>query len=224
MTVGYRETHRPMPEQGDNSFDYKGTCTLASSAYVIRWFGRHAPADTPQRRMANVTEADVVAHATEKRLCVLPVGRDDRDPENEGAANTYDAALVLDDFGVSADVTRYRTGTARDAMSDPDAAQTALRELATHVGERPVIASLNAGLLWDDPHHADGFLRADHTVVVTGAAIEPGSDGVQGFYLNDSATRESGKFINAETMRWAWYVTGGHAVIPEASSLHAGKG
>jgi hypothetical protein len=134
-----------------------------------------------------VTENDVVNDATREGLCVT-----DSSPENNGGTSPGDRSKILDNAGISNHV---ETGKST-------------ADLNQHVKDgKGVIAAVNAGELWDDPtYYGNG--EANHAILVTGSA-ENTQGGLLGFFINDSGTNESGKFVDTKKMSAAWEQTGG---------------
>ena len=75
---------------------------------------------------------------------------------------------------------------------------------------------VNAGVLWSEPRVL-GHGQANHAVTVTGIARDPFDGALQGFYVNDSGTGESGKFVSAHLMTTAFERTGGFCVVTDAT-------
>jgi hypothetical protein len=74
-------THR----QGQNDFEFEGTCGLVSCEDVLRQFG------------VDVSETDVVRHALQKGLCSVS-----EDPAKAGGTSAEGRVEILRDFGVPA--------------------------------------------------------------------------------------------------------------------------
>ena len=72
--------------QGENPWDFKGTCGLCSCEGILRQFGME------------VTEADVVRYAKDHNLCTEVVGR----PDLSGGTDVGRLARILSGFGVPA--------------------------------------------------------------------------------------------------------------------------
>lgn len=148
----------------------------------------------------DATEAIVVTHAVAHRECAIS-----KNPEKCGATRIGDQIKVLRDFGIPAHAERRQS----------------LEDLAAAVGEgRGVIIEANAGYLWNDRNHLE-FGQANHAVVVTGVARDPGSGRIQGFYINDSGSGQAGHFTDAATMTHAWVDAGGQAVITDVTHTRA---
>jgi hypothetical protein len=142
----------------------------------------------------DATEADVVDHAVAKNLCAVT-----DDPAKSGGTTPEMRAQILNDYGIPAHVESGQS----------------LEDLAGDVEHGSgVIVSANAGYLWNDPNALENG-QTNHAVVVTGVARDPETGVVQGFYINDSGTGESGKFVDADTMTQAWVNTGGSAVVTD---------
>lgn len=162
--------------QGDNPYDFQGTCGLVSCEDVLRQFG------------VEVTEADVVGHAIEHRLCNV-----EGDPRLLGGTTPDQRVQILKDFGVPTHVEQERS----------------LQDLSQHIEEnRGIIVSVNAGVLWNDPaYYGEG--SHNHAIVVTGVARYARTDEIAGFFINDSGVPQSGHFVDAKTMQKAWVDVGG---------------
>ena len=88
-----------------------------------------------------------------------------------------------------------------------------LEQLAVSVEQgHGVIAEANAGVLWDDASYVESG-QANHAVTVTGVARDPLTGDIQGFYINDSGTGQSGEFVSAQAMTTAWQEAGGQCVV-----------
>lgn len=167
--------------QGDNPFGFQGTCGLCSCECVLRQFD------------IEITEADLVAHAIARGLCVA-----DGRPEMCGATSVGDQIRILSDFGVPA--YQERAGSLEDLAADLEQG-------------RGVIILLDAGTLWDDPNHYEG--RANHAITPIGVARDPADGSIHGFYVNDSGTGDRGRFVDSAVMEAAWLQTGGSRVITD---------
>jgi uncharacterized protein YvpB len=143
-----------------------------------------------------VSETDVVTHAVEGGECTFSPG----DISGSGGTTLSDQAGILTDYGVPAHTESGQS----------------LEQLAASVEHgHGVIVEANAGVLWDDPNYVESG-HANHAVTVTGVARDPATGDIQGFYINDSGTGQSGEFINAQTMTSAWQDTGGQCVVTDA--------
>lgn len=145
-----------------------------------------------------VAECDVCAHATRCHELHVVAGR----PEQSGWTLPAEQAAILADYGVPA---RART------------AQPIERLAVAVQGGHGVIAMVNAGVLWSDPRVL-GHGQANHAITVTGIARDPYDGALQGFYINDSGTGESGVYVSAHLMRTAFEHTGGFCVVTDAPS------
>lgn len=142
----------------------------------------------------DVTEADVVRHAVENGLC-----QTDGSPAARGGTTLEQQARLLGDFGVPAHTEQA----------------TSLEDLASHLEEgRGVIIAVNAGVLWDDGNYYEAG-RPNHAALPIGAARDPLSGRLQGFYLNDSGSGEAARFVDAATMADAWLHSGGGCVVTD---------
>jgi hypothetical protein len=75
---------------------------------------------------------------------------------------------------------------------------------------------VNAGVLWSEPRVL-GHGQANHAVTVTGIARDRFDGALQGFYVNDSGTGDSGKFVSTHLMTTAFEHTGGFCVVTDAT-------
>jgi hypothetical protein len=143
----------------------------------------------------DVTEADVVKHAVEHGECHVNL----LDLSGSGGTSPESLAALLDEYGVSAHV---ETGCSLEDLA-------AARETG-----HCAIAAVNAGELWQDPiAYEDG--SANHAIVVTAVARDPQTGDIQGFYINDSGTGDSGRFVDTATMQAAFTDAGGRTVITD---------
>ena len=142
-------------------------------------------------------EEDVVRHATSCRELHLVAGR----PDQSGWTLPAEQAAILGDYGVPARAARDQT----------------VEQLALPVQQgHGVIAMVNAGVLWSDPHVL-GHGQANHAVTVTGIARDPLDGALQGFHINDSGNGQSGQFVSAHLMTTAFERTGGFCVVTDAA-------
>lgn len=140
-----------------------------------------------------ITEADVVAYAREHRLCNTR-----GHPRMRGGTSVAQQARILSDFGVPA---HYETARVLD-------------DLAASIQQgRGVILAVDAGVLWNDANYYDG--QANHAVTAIGVARDPGTGQIQGFYINDTGTGASGRFVDIATMDEAWVKMGGACVVTD---------
>lgn len=142
-----------------------------------------------------VSENDIVNHANDNNLCK----NDDVDPRKNGGTSPLDQAKILSDHGVPSKV--YEGGDLNSLIDDIDQKKGAIIEV-------------NAGVLWNDPNYFDNG-EFNHAVVPTGYAKDAHSGELAGFYINDSGTNESGKFVDKNTMTDAWVDTGGFKVVAD---------
>jgi Peptidase_C39 like family len=135
-----------------------------------------------------VTENDVVHHAVDNWECDVK-----NEPNMDGGTTVDNQAKILSDYGVPAH--------AQQAES--------IEDLAVFLEQgHGVIAEVNAGVLWNDPNkYGAGY--ANHAIVITGVARDPQTDAIQGFYINDSGTGDSARFVDVKTMKGAWNVPDG---------------
>ena len=142
-----------------------------------------------------VTETDVVNHAIQDGECQFSPD----DIAGSGGTTVADQVHILNDFGVPAH--------AESGQS--------LEQLAANVEQgHGVIIEANAGVLWDDPSYVENG-GANHAVTVTGVARNQVTGHIQGFFINDSGTGQSGEFVSAQTMTGAWQDTGGQCVVTD---------
>jgi len=154
-------------------------------------------ADVLNQFAVRLLEEDVVRHATSCHELHVVTGR----PDQSGWTLPADQAAILTDYGVPA-----RTGEGQS-----------IEQLALAVQQgRGVIAMVNAGVLWSDPRVL-GHGQANHAVTVTGIARDPLDGALQGFYVNDSGTGQSGQFVSAHLMTTAFERTGGFCVVTDAA-------
>jgi ribosome-binding protein aMBF1 (putative translation factor) len=147
-----------------------------------------------------VSENDVVLHAVERGECEV------KDlPDLSGGTTVEEKREILADYGIPA---RTEEGIS-------------LEDLASEVEHgHGVIACVNAGYLWNDQQSVESG-EHNHAITVTGVARDPSTNEIQGFFINDSGTGESGKFIKAETMEKAWLLHGcGVSVVTEPTLPH----
>lgn len=143
------------------------------------------------------TETSLVAHATACRELHVVAGH----PGESGWTLPAEQAAILADYGVPA-----RAESARTTEWLAAAVQ----------GGHGVIAMVNAGVLWSDPR-ALGHGQANHAVTVTGVALDPDDEALLGFYVNDSGSGESGRYVPAHLIRTAFERTGGFCVVTDAA-------
>jgi Peptidase_C39 like family len=141
-----------------------------------------------------VTEADIVSYAIKQKLC-----NTSGDMSLRGATTQQDQVKILKDFGVPAHYEQFQS----------------LEDLAAAIEQDSgVIISLNAGVLRNDRRYYE-YGQANHAVVVTGVARDPNNGDIIGAYINDSGDGKSGKFVDADTMNYAWEETGGGCVMTD---------
>lgn len=146
----------------------------------------------------DVCENDVVRRAIETGHCNIS-----GNPGECGGTRMSDQAQLLSDAGVPA---------------HPEAGAD-YSDLARWVAEgRGVILEVNAGVLWNNAD-AYGNGEANHAIVLTGAAVDPNSGELLGFYVNDSGRAypgDSGLFVSLDRMQHMWNDPGGLAVVTDA--------
>lgn len=86
-----------------------------------------------------------------------------------------------------------------------DAAGLERLDAAVKTG-RPVIVSVDARRLWDQPSQD----VISHAIIITGALSDPSTGKLLGYYVNDSAEPPAGaRFITAKTFGEMWQAAGG---------------
>lgn len=125
---------------------------------------------------------------------------------DNGSTSAEGLAAVLTLYGVPSHVANPMT----------------LEMLASEVESgRGVIAGVNSGILWNDPAYL-GNGSPNHAINVSGVGRDPATGAIIGFYINDSGTGESGKFIGIDTFRDAFARRGdGEAVVTDAARSFA---
>src|SRR6266704_93767 len=142
-----------------------------------------------------VSETDVVSFASQHGLCDIA----EADPSQNGGTTMEQQAQILNDYGVPAH--SESSGT--------------LESLAAHIEQgNGVIIEANAGVLWNDSRYFDQG-NPNHAVTATGVVRDPASGQIEGFYINDSGSGESAKFVDANTMQQAWEDNGGQSVVTD---------
>ena len=154
-------------------------------------------ADVLNQFAVRLREDDVIRHATRCHELHVVAGR----PDQSGWTLPVDQAAILTDYGVPA---RAERGQSTEQLA-----------LAVQRGHG-VIVMVNAGVLWSEPRVL-GHGQANHAVTVTGIARDRFDGALQGFYVNDSGTGESGKFVSAHLMTTAFEHTGGFCVVTDAT-------
>ena len=146
---------------------------------------------------ASVTESDIVGHALQHGECsVDPIA-----PERSGGTTPSQDARVLTEYGV------------------PSRAESGLTvaELASRVEHgRGVIIGVNCGVLWQIPENV-GTGGVNHAVTVTGAALDPQTKSVQGFFINDSGNGTSAEFVSSVLIQVAWQDIGGWTIVTDVA-------
>jgi hypothetical protein len=136
----------------------------------------------------NTNENEVVKSAASKGLCTT-----DSTPGNNGGTTSQERTQILNEANIPA---HTESGQNLDGLNK-------------HLKDgKSVIASVNAGELWDDPNYYGNGER-NHAVLVSGSAEAPDTGNLMGFFINDSGTGESGKFISKDKMSAAWEQAGG---------------
>ena len=72
-------------------------------------------------------------------------------------------------------------------------------------------------MLWSEASFL-GHGPANHVVTIVGIARDPYDGALQGFYLNDSGSGQSGQFVSAHLMTTAYVRTGGFCVLTDGAS------
>ncbi len=144
----------------------------------------------------DVTEADVVEHAVANGECYVS-----DDPTQSGGTSVENQAQILNDYGIPAHV--EQAGSLEDLAADIEQGSG-------------VIIEANAGVLWNDVNYY-GHGEANHAVAVTGVARDPATGEIQGFFIDDSGTGNSGQFVDAATMTDAFLAAGGASVVTDVA-------
>lgn len=164
--------------QGDNSLGYLGTCGIVSCEDVAK-----------QQGITGVSEDGLVNLAAEKNLCV----NDASDPYQLGGTTDANRAEILSEIGIPNEMVPA----------------SSLEELAGYIeNNQSAIATVNAGVLWNDPNYLGNGL-SNHAISITGVARDPQSGDILGVFINDSGTGQAGKFITAPRFENAWLKRGG---------------
>jgi hypothetical protein len=186
--------------QGINDLKFGNDCGLVACEDVLAQFAPRIEDVLGQftRIGHHVTENDLVHHAVAHGECDVVQDH----PDQSGGTTVQEKADILTDYGIPA---RSETGIS-------------LEDLASEVEHgHGVIASVNAGYLWNKAGCVETG-NHNHAITVTGVARDPHTNQIQGFFINDSGTGESGKFVTAKTMEKAWLLHGvGVSVVTEAS-------
>jgi hypothetical protein len=125
-----------------------------------------------------VTENDIVCFAVANGLCTL-----DERPQFAGGTTLQNQADILNAFGVPA---HYEM-------------QCSLDDLAEYLEEgRGVIIQVDSSVLWNQPSYTLG--NVDHAITLTGVAHDPATGEIRGFYVNDSGSGSSGRFVDRDVM------------------------
>lgn len=160
-------------EQGQNTQGIANDCGVVSSVNVLHEFGHE------------VTEQQAIDYA----ITNGKIEFDPQDPFASGGTTYLDRQSILLQFGEPSSIQQVNS----------------LADIRRPIEEgRGEILRVNADDLWQteyplDPNNA-GF---NHAIQVTGVAIDPATDAVIGFYINDSGTGESKKFVGAAIMEEA---------------------
>jgi hypothetical protein len=149
-----------------------------------------------------ITEADAIRHATRMRELHVVPGH----PDQSGWTLPAEQAAILSDYGVPA--------------HEEDGQPIERLALAVQRGHG-VIAAVNAGVLWCDASCL-GHGQANHVVTITGVARAPYDGALEGFYINDSGSGQSGQFVSAHLMTTAFARTGGFCVVTDCTAPEAG--
>lgn len=141
----------------------------------------------------DVSETEIVNYAIEHGLC-----NTEGEPRDRGGTTILQQAQILTNYGIPAHHEVSAT----------------LADLSSYLKQgRGVIVAVNAGILWADENLERG--DANHAIVVTGVKLDSINGAIESFCINDSATNESGKFIDANTMYAAWENIGGLIVVTD---------
>jgi hypothetical protein len=148
---------------------------------------------------AQVTESDIVEHALQRGECSV----DPAAAERSGGTTPSEDARILTEYGVP-------------SRAESGLTLTELAALAGH--SHGVIIGVNCGILWQAPEDV-GNGSVNHAVTVTGVALDPQDQNIQGFYINDSGNGKSAEFVRAVLIRVAWQDTGGWTIVTDAVHL-----
>jgi hypothetical protein len=159
-------------------------------------------ADVLNQFGVRLTEADAFLHAARCHELHMVPGR----PDQSGWTLPAEQAAILADYGVPAHAEEARP----------------VERLALAVQHgHGVIAMVNAGVLWSDPR-ALGHGQANHAVTVTGIARDRYDGVLLGFYINDSGTGQSGRFVSTHLMTTAFEHEGGFCVVTDCAQAAEG--
>ena len=154
-------------------------------------------ADVLNQFGVRLTEAVAFLHALSRHELHVVPGR----PDQSGWTLPAEQAAILTDYGVPA---------------HPEEAQPVERlALAVQLGHG-VIAMVNAGVLWSDPRGL-GHGQANHAITITGIARDRYDGALLGFYINDSGTGESGRYVSAHLLTTAFEHEGGFCVVTDCA-------
>ena len=154
-------------------------------------------ADVLSQFGVRLTEAETFLHATRFHELHMVPGR----PDQSGWTLPAEQAALLTDYGVPAHA---------EQTQPVDRLAVAVQQC------HGVIAMVNAGVLWCDPQ-ALGHGQANHAITITGVARDPYDGALLGFYINDSANGQSGKFVSAHLMTTAFEHEGGFCVVTDSA-------
>jgi hypothetical protein len=145
-----------------------------------------------------VTEAEIVEYAQKNKLCQEIPG----DPEMSGGTTSEQQAQILSDYRVPAHWGIHGS----------------VEGLAAWLHEgRGVIVSLDAGVFYNNY----AYRGRGHAVTPIAAAHDPKTWEIQGFYVNDTGTGESRKFVDVIALKEAWAGRGGRCVVTDR--VHQGN-
>ncbi len=158
--------------------------------------------DLLRQKGIQTNENELVNKAAREKLCTT-----DSTPDENGGTTLEQRNKLLNESGLPA-----HTEVGGN-----------LEQLSRQVKDgRGVIIGANAGYLWNDAGAYEGGI-ANHAVVVTGVAEHPETGKRLGFFINDSGTNESGKFVDEQTMQNAWVDAGGMSNVTDQPIIQGVK-
>lgn len=159
-------------EGGEGVEGYRGTCGLVSCQNVLRMAG------------LTINESDVVNYARNTRTGFLGIRRlctTNSTPANNGGTYASDRQQILQHFGVESTI---ESGT--------------IDNIARNVAEgRGVIVSVEANRFWGRSSN----LQEGHAVTITSVERDSQSGNPIGFYVCDSGTGESSRYVTATELQ-----------------------
>lgn len=172
--------------QGDNDYNFSGTCGLVSVENLVRMSGRE------------ISEDDVVGRAIAMNLCSYSL---DGNPENDGGTNGLTRQALLNTYRLPCTL----FGDGMPQLSLEDVAQFAEAGHGVNI-------SFNAGFAYDVAS-AVGDGTSNHSVIVTGTARDPETGKLVGMFLCDSGIGQGAVYMPIDRLAGAYYVPGASALI-----------